>query len=521
MRELESNLEARSLRRVAVLVDERTALLPIWMAARWPSATVVCLTADVEVAAALRARRPGRVVIEAAPNDSIRHALLTAYGRFDVLVDWVPRSSEERSTMLPDLLFHLRRGGSYVTTASELDADSIAGVRRGRFSVVIDGPAPAMPKMRYHEMDRVLSIRPSLGRVVFTLPATTFRTRATVTMNRSNPGAPFAETFNVPAVGIREYHGVSCAPHQVLVADQILLPDSYRHYLNRSLKNPNTNDVSTRFARYRAKPATSGQLAGTYFYLGSEYPQHFGHVMTEQLSRLWAWPEVKRRYPDAKALVDLHPRYHELRSWEVDIFAAAGVDAEDLVAMAGPVAVETLIAATPMLVNTQYVHPRITDVWSRTAEALAARAPRRSYPDKVFISRKGSHTKRRCTNTEEVEAYFRGQGFTVLYPEDHGLPEQVMIFRQASVIAGFAGSALFTMLCCSGPASVIVLWPETYTSRNEYLICSAMGHRLAVFWCAPDRLHPTDGWTKKAYQSTYAFDFEADGARLDTLLAQS
>ena len=547
LRDLEVILGGRPIKRVALLVDERSGQLPTWMAGRWPKAKIVCLTSVADVTDAQRGDHPSRVVIEVAPNPSIRHALLTAHGRFDAIVDWAARSPRDRLAVFEESFFHLRRGGAYVTTvdpgepseglvalldrlgstapgdqgsAGHTYADAIAHVQRRRHSLLVECGATALPKLRYHEMDRVLAVRPSVGRVLSSLPAETYPSRAVVTVNRENPGVPLATTIKVPSLGLREYRDVTCAPYQVLVASRILIPDSYRHYLNRTLTNAHTTDLSVRFARPRKKLRPSRELFGTYFYLGSEAPQHFGHVMTEQLSRLWAWPEIKDRYPQAKALIDLRRRHDGLRQWEIDIFSAAGVDATDLVPITGIVRVEKLLAATPMFVNTQYAHPKITEVWARTASALVEQTPHRPFAEKVFISRRGSRKNRQCENAEEVETFFRGRGFDIVFPEDHSLPEQVMIFRQARVLAGFAGSGLFTMLFCEEPKPVVMIWPETYTSRNEYLICSAIGHRLFVFWCAPRKTHPSGGWDAEAYQSSYAFDFERDGVRLDETLSQ-
>lgn len=57
-------------------------------------------------------------------------------------------------------------------------------------------------------------------------------------------------------------------------------------------------------------------------------------------------------------------------------------------------------------------------------------------PAKLFVSRKRTHAKRSCRNADEVEAIATCLGFTVVYPEDHPLPEQVQMLRQADVVAG-------------------------------------------------------------------------------------
>jgi capsular polysaccharide biosynthesis protein len=546
LRDLELALGRRWQGRVALLVDERRARLVWWMAARWPLATFLCLTPEPPADGTVENQSGQPVVMEGAPNAGVRHALLTVHGPFDSIVRWASEDARDAQAVFEACFFHLRPGGLYVAerdAAADPDGLGLLGllastghgsggaavgtetagtegvleVQRHTNALVIRCGLAALPKLRYHEIDRVLAIKPAVGRVIIALPGQRYPSRAAVSMNRDNHRVALAPTINAPSVGLREYRDVICAPHQVLVADQMILPDSYRHYLNRTLTSRYVTDLTERFA-VSPESGRPKELSGAYFYLGSEFPQHFGHVMTEQLSRLWAWKRVKAAYPAAKALVDLRAGYECLRPWEITIFGAAGVAEDDLEVAAGAVRVETLLAATPMLVNTQYAHPDIIPLWSRTGDALAVAAPEREYPAKIFVSRRDGRAKRRCRNTRELEACFAAHGYTVVYPEDHSLAEQVMLFRRAEWVAGLAGSGLFTLCFCE-PKQVIMIWPETYTSRNEYLICSVRGHDLTVFWCAPDRAHPDGGWDVSAYQSTYAFDFDRDGARLTEVLA--
>lgn len=543
--EIEDAIAGVKARRAAILVDERSIAVPAWLGRRWPKLKVLCLTPSAAISEEVLAEAGSLSTLRVVSPSGVsaRHCALTAYGKCDIVIDTVARPSSERLGLVRDTLLHLRRGGCYLTVTERRggqggpDLDeflaragpvggsgpdaplmaAIGDVRRTRHSIRFVNTVAALPKLRYYEMDQVLSRRPGLGRRLSERSAVTYASKSVVTMNRDQPPFKLATEITVPALGIREYNNVLCAPYQVLIAHGILLTDTYRHYLNTALTNGCTKEMTDRFARYTKTKRPTMDLTGPYFYLGSEVPQHFGHVMTEQLSRLWAWPEVKDRYPTAKALVDVRARHDGLKPYEFAIFSAAGVAPDDLIGVKGPVRVETLIAAAPMLVNTQYVHPDIVDLWSRTAENLAGSAPARDYPDKIFVSRRDRLRNRQCTNAAEVEAFFVRRGFTVIYPEDYSMAEQVMLFRQARVVAGFAGSGMFT-LCFCAPKKVIMIWPDTYTSRNEFLICSVIGHDVTVFWCATNTGHPAEGWDAAAYQSSYAFDFVRDKARLAAAL---
>ena len=255
-----------------------------------------------------------------------------------------------------------------------------------------------------------------------------------------------------------------------------ILPDSYRHHTHPRLHNRFINDVTPTFALSPVDVSEAEPLAGTYFYLDSEWPQHFGHVMTEQLSRVWAWEDAKKLYPDLKGLIALPEGKTQLAAIQATIFEAAGIDRADLVTFSRAVTVERLLTATPMLVNPDYVHPEITAIWGRTGRTLEGMAPEREYPVRFFSSRRPKY-KRRCHNVQDVEQAFARHGFEVVYPEDYTVPEQAAMFRRADVVAGFAGSALFSLSLCESPKKVIMISSESYTARNEYMIASVPGPR--------------------------------------------
>ena len=160
----------------------------------------------------------------------------------------------------------------------------------------------------------------------------------------------------------------------------------------------------------------------------------------------------------------------------------------------------------------EYVHPDLGATWDRVGRELAALAPDRDYPTRVFCSRRIE--KRPCHNAAEVEALFASHGFEVIYPEDYPLAEQAMIFRQAEVVAGFAGSGLFTLCLTGTPKRVVMITSETYAARNEYLMASVLGHEIDLVSCKADG--PGSG---HPMHSGFTFDFDREGAYVESVLA--
>jgi capsular polysaccharide biosynthesis protein len=564
LKSLETRLARRRHDNVAILADDGWAWAELFVT-RWPKTRVLLLGAQTTAAgseAVDTSRAHDRIAWTQAASASDFHAALTAHGPFDAILDVTSTTTQKQLERFKATFFHLLAGGVYVVrsfqdshrTGEAAEAAEAASQRESVWQFVarvadyqargVDRVTPqhrddasyaraietvikepelllitntmtAMPKLRDYEVDRVLAARTAepMGTVVDVRPGLTFPSRCTLTVNEPKWNFRFTDVYTVPSVSLRAYDEVLCCPHQVVIKDGILLPDSYRHNTHPRLANRFTTEVSQLFAQYPKDIARPKQLRGDYFYLDSEWPHHFGHVMTEQLSRLWAWPAAKRAYPDLKALVPLPGGHNELAPFEVAVFTAAGIDPEDLVTSKGVVQVERLLSATPMLVNPDYIHPDIVEVWRTVGDALISSAPVREYPRTFFSSRRPTY-KRACHNVEEVEAFFAGHGFPVVYPEDYSPAEQAAMFNQAETIAGFAGSALFSLNFCEQPKHVIMISSESYTARNEYMISSVLGHRVDLFWCDADLKQPEKGWDGTAFASGFTFDFDRDGDRL-------
>ncbi len=567
LKQAELALAKTKPKRVVVFTDDESAPFGRLLRKAWPGATVV----QVAPAAAAPPDRdqPGtdheasaddRLRLVAGADDSGQHAELAALGPYQLIIDATLDPPTDRLRRFRRVWFHVAADGRYCVrdvnagvaeaatkiadkaksqtvwtlitrliddqgrgTYAELDdkrpspikdekaiAESVRRIGYDEELLIITSSGPALPKLREWEVGRVLEARPEIGAVLTRLPARTFARRGDLRYNHDRHDPRFAAEYKVPEVQLREYNDVLCCPHQVVLSHDLVLPDTFRHLTHPRLKSRFLDDLHPVFARYPRKLTGAKELAGSYFYLSSEWPRHFGHIMTEQLSRMWAWSIAKQQYPDLKALLPLPGGHNELAPFERDVLAAAGVPAADFVSPKGVLKVERLLSATPMLVNPSYVHPELVDVWRRAGAQLIEQAPKKDWPAKIFISRRSNY-KRACHNLPEVEEFFVRHGFTVLYPEDYDVAEQAMIFDSAELIAGFAGSAMFSLIFCAEPKRVILISSESYTARNEYMMAFAMGHRVSLVWCDPDIAQPEKGWDGKAFASGFSVDFDRDG----------
>ncbi|MCR1781155.1 glycosyltransferase family 61 protein [Nocardioides carbamazepini] len=312
------------------------------------------------------------------------------------------------------------------------------------------------------------------------------------------------------AIALRDYRGVVVDVEQTVMTDRVVLPDTFRHNQWHRLTTRRIADVAPRFGvPMTPVPPDLPLLEGTYLHLDSEFRGHFGHLMTEVLSRMWSWPAALEVDPDVRVLVGAARKRPELAAWEYDFYAACGIARDRIVRIDGQVRVERLLSGTPMFSNPNYVHPRIVETWDRVGDTLAAGADDRSRAERIFIARR--ITKRSCTNAEQVEGLFRSHGFHVVYPEDHPLGEQVAMFRAARVVAGYAGSGMFTAAFVPHPQRLVLIGSAAYTPRNEVLIAAVRRHRVDSVVCRADDADDV--------HSSFRVDLDREGPYLRSVLA--
>jgi len=373
-------------------------------------------------------------------------------------------------------------------------------------------------KLRESEAGAVLAARPDLGREVESLPPTQVRAAADYRHNLARDPYVMAE-MAVPRLTLREYAEPVLSRGQVVTSGGFVWPDTYRHHLAPHLHSRFVEESGPLFGHLRRDSSQAERLPGAWFNLDSEWPGHYGHLLTEVLGKMWAWDRVRELAPDVRVLMSVPTDRDDLAllPFEAQILAAFGISPDDVVVSDGPRRPERLYSATSMFSLPDYVHPDMVRIWDRVGDHLASQAPPGDGPPRIFCTRPADH-KRSCRNASDVEALFARHGFEVVRPELLPLPEQVAMFRRAEVIAGFGGSAVFTTALCNTPKTVVTVAPTSYTARNEHLIAAVRGHRVISAWSEPEMQHPQGWWTQRAYASDFTVDLQREGRWLEEQL---
>ena len=486
-------------------------------------------------------------------------------GGLDVIVDLLPsdhlpRGAEDRSDVFGAVFRYLKLKGAYVLDRRADPRPSLDGLNRWlELATAADDPerlkalrgrqtelarsvdtvvvsrdlVVATKRLRHFvkltdtQVNRVLPARePSLQ--VTELEKRRggeFPSKATVVSHGADLLAETAPSvITYPDLHLRHYEGrVALAGQTLMFSGHTVLPDSFRWHLDKNPSNPRLTSGSPSFARVPSAFVPRREVEGNFYQLDNTYPHHYGHLMSEVISRLWGWDAAKREIPDLKAIFHLKPQSRRDPTLEKAMFTAYGIDESDIVWVNEPVWLSSVVSATPMWHNAvpHYVHPDMIDTWQRIGAGLTAGVDEPPTYDRIFVSRgSGAKANRVCRNAKDVERYFADRGYTVVYPEDLSLAHQVATFREARVVAGFGGSAMFNLMYAEKLEGVILLNQEAYTARNEHLFTSLTGGEVHYFWSRPDVAHPEGGFSPEAFRADWDFDFERNGADLDAVVAR-
>ncbi|MFI5429580.1 glycosyltransferase family 61 protein [Aeromicrobium sp. UC242_57] len=376
--------------------------------------------------------------------------------------------------------------------------------------------------LRHDEVEATLAQRygDDWGDVMVTRDAYRYDSRADLVMHGEPAPREKQPIIEVPALSVRRYAEATCRVREIVTRDNLILPDSFRHWNSPQLFHKQVIAMSKHFGRLvdEVEHTPVRRVDGGLFSFDSAFPTHFGHLTTETISHLWGWEHAVAANPDLRVVMTHQAGKKALPSWKAAILQALGVptDSIEWVTEHEAVQAESLVAAMPQLENPFYVDRDLTATWARLYDGLGADPDRDSRPEKIFVSRRAK-SQRYCTNAPEVEAFMQAQGYTVVLPEKMPYTEQAHTFSAAKVIAGFAGSGLFNMMF-SPSARIVILTSQNYVAANEYLFASATGNEIHYFWACPQVERPEHGNSVDAYRSDFTFPLDEHREALTKVL---
>jgi hypothetical protein len=188
---------------------------------------------------------------------------------------------------------------------------------------------------------------------------------------------------------------------------------------------------------------------GDHIFGGVFFP-HYGHFLTESLARSWAFDQ----FPDLPIVWHVHPgaRARRLHAWQEEVLHLLGLGGRRHRFVDRPVRIERIIVPDPGLVLGEFLHP-----WMERRIACHTFSPDGD-DKKVWLSRSAlPDGLARIEGEEILERILMLKGWVIFHPETESVQGQLRMLEDASVIAGFAGSAFHTLLLGRGIRARIVI----------------------------------------------------------------
>ena len=189
------------------------------------------------------------------------------------------------------------------------------------------------------------------------------------------------------------------------------------------------------------------RLEGRYLWLGP-IVDHFGHLLTEGLSRLWALDVAGGDF-DGLLYVSKRPGPLAVRgSLPRRIFRLFGVKLP-LIAVREPTLVSELVVPGQGL-GLGEIAKGTPEMHAFARRALARIAPETGTP-RIYLSRSQlTGTEGRVLAERILEQNFAASGYSVVHPQTLPLDRQVALYKGAAVIVGSEGSALHLAALAAG-----------------------------------------------------------------------
>jgi capsular polysaccharide biosynthesis protein len=264
-----------------------------------------------------------------------------------------------------------------------------------------------------------------------------------------------------------------CLKNQTILYNNKLLPDSFRHYgLLSSHKSLKYNNVFKNFRLNKKKEKVKWQ-PGDSIFLSGEFSEEYGHFLLEVVSRLWITDFIDI----SQYKFIMNPNDHQ--QWQLDMIKALGIKEKQIVYLEQPIKCERLHIPVQSYVLRKYTSTFAYKVWKKIGDYYDVGVG----PEKIYVSRSRLNNKRRrLVNEAEVEELMSSYGFSIIHPQELSFSEQVNCFRNAKIIVGPSGSAMYNCVFQKKSAKKLILSSDKFFKMNDVLINTSTKGQLNYFF---------------------------------------
>ncbi|MBP0439572.1 glycosyltransferase family 61 protein [Tianweitania sediminis] len=230
-------------------------------------------------------------------------------------------------------------------------------------------------------------------------------------------------------------------------------------------------------------------IAGTHLFGGMLQARHFGHFLTESLSRMWAFKALQNSVQSV--VFYLRDITEDVEPWVNETFREFFPEA-NLTLVRAETRFETLI------VPDQSIHPDYKQIVGTPLIRQAfsqAKFPYRGTRRDVYISRSKLHVRDGGILGEtHIEQMLQRDGYDIIYPERLTIEQQVQLYRTSGRTIFAEGSAIHLFALCATPTHrPFIIWRRRVNGVFQDQLRSFTGKdlpgsaRVKELWIASKR----------------------------------
>ena len=193
---------------------------------------------------------------------------------------------------------------------------------------------------------------------------------------------------------------------------------------------------------------------------------HFGHFLTESLSRIWYWCENSDKDMDIAFLM---PKKQAVFPQFWEFMDLLGIDRNKIHIIRKVTKFNKIYVPQQAHILNKSFNKKFLVPYKYISSKLSESAK-----EKYYISRRKFKGGTLCMGEELLENLYKNNGFKIVYPEKLSLKEQVMIMKSASELAGVSGTGMHMALFADEGINITILERSDSPIKEQVIINQAL-----------------------------------------------
>ena len=226
---------------------------------------------------------------------------------------------------------------------------------------------------------------------------------------------------------------------------------------------------------------------GKYLLLTNKYAGNYGHFILECLPNA----RLAKDYTLTRNIkIVIHKTANiTLRKSYFEALALTGIHEDQIVEFGGEGNIglfEELLYPSPLTSHPRWKSIQAVNFCTHLARDVRAlgepSSTEISTSGYLYVSR-GADYKRRPANEPEVIEFLRSHDFTIIYPEEMSVKEQILTFSQARIVVGILGAAMTNIAFSPQGIHVIMLTPSNVSGYFFWDLASLKKQSYYAIFC--------------------------------------